>query len=72
MKTITATEIESLVDVKTILEKQGFKVHTIDTVKEFAEYDVTAVYGDTNEIYAVTVYPIRGTYKVTEKFFKAA
>lgn len=72
MKHITGTQIESLVEVKTMLEKQGFKVHTITTIKDFVEYDVTATYGDTNEIYAIITNPIKNEYTVTDKFTKAA
>ena len=72
METITGTQIESLVEVKTMLEKQGFKVHSIKTIKDFVEYDVTATYGDTNEIYAIIANPIKEEYKVTDKFITAA
>jgi hypothetical protein len=65
---ITATQIESLVDVKTMLEKQGFKVHSITTIKDFVKYDVTATYGDTNEGYAIIANPIKNEYTVEYKF----
>lgn len=67
MKTITNTDLETLIEVKELLEKSGFKIAVIETVKRFVKYDVTAIYGDTNEIYAITVEPLNGTYTVEYK-----
>ena len=67
MKTITNTDLETLIEVKELLERSGFKIAVIDTVKRFAKYDVTAIYGDTNEIYAITVDALNGTYTVEYK-----
>lgn len=69
---ITGTELNSLIEVNTILEKQGFKVQTIDTIQDFREYEVCAVYGDTNEVYTITVDPIAETYTITHKYCPAA
>lgn len=64
MEMITGSKVETLIDVKTIVEKQGFKVHTIREEKEFTKYRVCAQYGDTKEIYWVIVNPISGEYTV--------
>lgn len=66
MTNLTGSELNSLIEVKTMLEKQGFRIHTIDTIKDFREYDVCASYGD-NEVYLIKVDPIANKYDVYHK-----
>ena len=60
---LTATEIEILSKAVAIVSKQGFKAVSLNliTEKPFI-YEVLCFYGDTDELYNLTVDAIRGTY----------
>ena len=60
---ITATEIEILSKAVAIVSAQGFKAVSLVIVPEKPLiYEVLCFYGDTEELYTLTVDALRGTY----------
>ena len=71
MKTITAitaTEVKLLSKAVEIVSAQGFNAVNVETItdKPFV-YKVLCFYGDTDELYTLTVDVLKGTYVSSER-----
>ena len=68
LTSITATEIEVLSKAVAVVAAQGFKAVNVKPVtgKQFF-YEVLCFYGDTDELYTLTVDALEGTYISSER-----